>query len=90
MRAVEIDLPSGERAAIVQSDGERATLSCPRPFPPGSTLEGSAVDGSGVYRIKVRLCRRSRASEAIDAVYEIEGRFIGLTRAQRARVTAVD
>jgi hypothetical protein len=80
---LQLELPSGVRAVVTQSDGERAVVVCAKAFPPGSTIDGTAVDGSGAYRIKVRLCRRRSDAEA---TYEIEGRFVSLTRAQRARV----
>jgi hypothetical protein len=79
--AVELELDGGGQAEAMASDGDRVTLESTRPFPPGSTLLGLGRDGSGEYRIKVRGSRKS-SSDA--AAFVVEGRFVNLTRSQRA------
>jgi hypothetical protein len=46
-------------------------------------LEGTAEGESRPYRVKVRSCRRTDDG---DLPFSIEGRFIDLTREQRAKI----
>lgn len=78
--SLSLTLEAGGEAAIVETDGDRVTLSSPRASPPGSTLEGT-LDGE-TYRVKVRGCRQEGAR------YRILGRFVNLSRSQRARLMA--
>jgi hypothetical protein len=80
---VEIDLEGGGEARIVSSDGDHVTLESSRPYPPGAPLAGVARDLSGQYRVKVRGSRKT-ADERYPFV--VEGRFVNLTRDQRAAV----
>jgi hypothetical protein len=75
-----IDLDGGGTADLVDTNGDRVTLRASRPFPPGAPLVGTARDGSGALRVKVRGSRRVKAA---DAAFLVEGRFVNLTRAQR-------
>lgn len=77
-------LVRGGSAAVVETDGDRVTLLSSLPSPPGSTLE-LTLEGSS-YRVKVRGCKRVEPDLA-GRSYLIEGRWVSLTRADRARVT---
>ena len=68
---------------IVEGDGSHAVIRSSRASPPGSTLEGTAEGESRPYRVKVRSCRRTDDG---DLPFSIEGRFVDLTREQRARI----
>lgn len=81
---IHIDLPGGEAARIIEANGEHAVVRSSTPSPPGSTLRGVARDGSGEYRVKVRGCRRIADDDALP--FRIEGRFVDLTKQQRARL----
>jgi hypothetical protein len=81
---LELVLETGGEARVVTTDGDRVSLESSRPFPPGSTLLGQGRDGSGHYRVKVRGSRRASAGSA----FVVEGRFVNLTRAQRASLLA--
>ncbi len=83
---IALDLPSGETAEIVETNGEHAVVRSSAPSPPGSTLRGTARDGSGEYRVKVRGCRRDAVADSLP--FRIEGRFVDLTKQQRARLLA--
>jgi hypothetical protein len=78
-RALLIELDGGGQADLVESDGEQVTLLCPRAFPPGSTLSGSSAIGA--LSIKVR-----RSTRAL-AAFRVEGRFVNLSRSQRAALS---
>lgn len=80
---LELSLEGGGTARVEQSDGERVVLLATRSSPPGSTLAGRAGDDGG-YQVKVRGCRRLGDTEP--ATFRIEGRWVNLSRAQRARV----
>lgn len=82
--AFTLELAGGARAVVVESDGDTAVLHSSVASPPGSTLAGTAADGSGSYRVKVRGCKRLDAEQG--SAYRIEGRFVSLTRAQREQV----
>jgi hypothetical protein len=68
---------------IIEGDGVSAVVRSSRPSPPGSTLEGTADGESRLYRVKVRSCRRTHEDEL---PFSIEGRFVDLTREQRAKI----
>jgi len=80
---LELSLDGGGTAHVDQSDGEHVVLLASRPSPPGSTLTGRAGDDAG-YLVKVRGCRRVDDTEP--ARFRIDGRWVNLSRAQRARV----
>ena len=79
MSAFELSLPGGGTAAVVESDGHHAVVLATRPFAPGTPLDATALDGSGLYRLKVRGSRR------IDDTghYRIEVRWVNISREQR-------
>jgi hypothetical protein len=72
----------GGVARLVETDGQRAVLESSQPFPAGATLVG--LSSSGVeYRVKVRGGRRID-----ERWFRIEGRFVSLTKSQRAEILA--
>jgi hypothetical protein len=76
-------LAKGESAEIAITDGDQVTLRSSIPSPPGSSLEGS-FDGH-TLRVKVRGCRKDPKNPA-ERAFTIEGRFVSLTKAQRAAI----
>jgi hypothetical protein len=79
---LELTLPGGERARIVAFDGQHVALDAPLAMPPGSTLQGSDAGGAS-YSVKVRSCKRQPGGAA---AFRIEGRFVSLSREQRAKL----
>ena len=80
---LELALDGGGTARLEESDGNRVVLLATRASPPGSTLAGRTGDDAP-YLVKVRGCRR--IDDAEPAQFRIEGRWVNLSRAQRARV----
>lgn len=78
--SLELELSGGGRARIEASDGERVTLLADAAAPPGATLHGTLAGEAASYRVKVRSCRRDGER------FRIEGRFVNLSRAARARI----
>ncbi len=74
---IRFEIPDGS-AELGETDGERVVLRASRASPPGSTLE-ARLEGT-TYSVKVRGCRRDGDSFVID------GRWVNLSRAMRARV----
>jgi len=93
---VRLVLPSGAAASVVDTDGVRAVVLSPAPFPPGATLLGEGGDGCGVYSLKVQRCRREpspadppaggAAPAAAPPRFRVEGRWVNLSRPQRERL----
>ena len=81
---VVLKLRAGDALQLVEIDGDRVVALSTTVAPAGSTLEGSVADDSGVVRIKVRGCRIAAGDSA--ARFRVEGRLVGLTRAQRQRL----
>lgn len=81
MKLIVADQARGQgEARVLETDGERVSLQSSLPFPTGATLVG-IEPGSGVeYRVKVRGGRREEDG------FRIEGRFVSLTKEQRAAV----
>jgi hypothetical protein len=79
-----LSLAGGGSATVVESDGHHAVLVASRAFAPGSPLEGTAEDGSGAYRLKVRGSRRIHDGHE----FRVEGRWLNLTRRQREHLAA--
>ncbi len=80
---LELTLEGSGSARVEESDGDRVVLLATRSSPPGSTLAGSAGDDAR-YLVKVRGCRR--IGDTNPPSFRIEGRWVNLSRAQRARV----
>jgi len=76
----------GGTAEIVESDGAHVVLHSEVPSPPGSTLTGTATDLARPFRVKVRGCRL--LAEGGSRPFRIEGRFVDVTKDQRALVSA--
>jgi len=83
MTALVLCFDDGTAWEIVESDGSHARVRSSRASPPGSMLEGTAEGESRPYRVKVRSCRRTDDG---DLPFSIEGRFVDLTREQRAKI----
>lgn len=84
MSSDEWALDGGGQAVLVDTDGHFVTLHSSRAFPPGATLVGR-VPGVEVLRVKVRGSAKTKAG---DMSFCVKGRFINLTRAQRAYLTS--
>lgn len=78
-------LEKGGSALVVELDGERVTLLCPVAAPPGSSLVAS-LDGARLV-VKARGSRRVEP-DADGRTFRVEGRFVGLTRELREKLTA--
>lgn len=78
-------LEKGGSALIVEVDGERVTLLSPVAAPPGSSLVG-AYEGSRLV-VKARGSRRVEP-DAEGRTFRVEGRFVGLTRELREKLSA--
>lgn len=81
--ALLLRFEDGTAWEIVEGDGSHAMVRSSRASPPGSTLEGTADGESRPYRVKVRSCRRT---DDAHLPFSIEGRFVDLTREQRAKI----
>jgi hypothetical protein len=77
---VALELAGGKPVVLVARQGESATIETPIASPPGSTLELVLLGEPA--RLKVRRC--SRLAEGDGARFRIEGRWLDLSRAQRA------
>ena len=84
---VTLELVRGGTADVVETDGDRVVLSSTVAAPPGSSLEGEWTAAGTRVRIKVRGCRREQST---GERFRIEGRFVNLGRAQRARLLEPD
>jgi len=80
-----LTLGDGSRALVVAVDGERVVLLAHAAAPPGYPLHAE-LDGTPVV-VKVRGSRRVEP-DAEGRAFNIEGRFVGLTRELRARLQA--
>ncbi|MGE0327899.1 MAG: hypothetical protein AB7S68_36650 [Polyangiaceae bacterium] len=81
MSALELSWLKGGEGKLVESDGNFAKISSSIPSPPGSTLEGN-VDGThGVFAVKVKNCKKQP-----DGRFLLDGKWVNLTREQRARI----
>ena len=84
MRWRLIDQGHGEGAArLLETDGNRALVESSHPFPTGATLIGIDLETGVKYHVKVRHGRRED-----EQWFRIEGRFLSLTKEQRAAVLA--
>ncbi|RYZ06882.1 MAG: hypothetical protein EOO73_13905 [Myxococcales bacterium] len=75
----------GGDAFIVEHSEEFVTLASTAPSPPGSTVEATHQGDAGptTVRVKVRGCRRDPLPDGREG-FRIDGRFVSLTRADRA------
>jgi hypothetical protein len=79
MAEIPIELTRGGRAWLVAVDGGRGKISSEVASAPGSRLEGQ-LDGGRSLKLKVHRCVKNEAR------FDIEGRFIDLTRELRLRL----
>jgi hypothetical protein len=79
MTELVLALSGGGRARLHRTDGDDVELVASRAFPPGSTLHGEAP-GLGSMRVKVRACKKDGDE------FRVAGRFVNLSREQRARL----
>ena len=84
LMALELSLPKGQKARLLATDGEQATLLASVAFPPGTPLELALPDAT--VRVKVRACKRT--AEDAELPFRIEGRFQNLSRELRERLLA--
>ena len=80
---VTFELAAGGRADVVETDGDRVVLSSTVAAAPGSSLEGEWRTVGARVRIKVRSCRREPSTSDR---FRVEGRFVNLSKTQRARL----
>ncbi len=81
---MKLALDGGGDAIVTRSDGASAAFDCSKPFPPGSTVRGRANGADDLYQLKVRNCIRKPGTERFD----VDGRLVNLSKAQRARLLA--
>jgi hypothetical protein len=83
--AIQVEIEGRGAARIVSTDGKRVVLDCSAPAPPGASLSCALGDLPPV-RVKVTSCKRT--DDGTTTIFRIEGRFVDLTREQRARLDA--
>lgn len=81
---VAVTLAGGEVAEITTTDGTNVVLHSSVSSPPGSTLFLNIPRILSPHRVKVRGCRKVRDEGAL--LFRIEGRFVDLTREERAAI----
>lgn len=69
-------------ATVTVTDGQTVTLHAPFPSPPGSPLMGTLKGTSHDVKVKVHGCRALDPKASI-RTYEIQGRWVSLTRQAR-------
>jgi hypothetical protein len=80
-----LELEKGGSALVVELVGERVTLLSPVAAPPGSSLVGS-YEGARLV-VKARGSRKVEP-DAEGRSFRVEGRFVGLTRDLREKLSA--
>lgn len=63
---IEMTLPSGALATLVESDGDKSLIRSPEPSPPGSTVRGKIAGISCEFQLKVRNCKKDGDGFLID------------------------
>ena len=84
---VEVKLVGGEAAEIAATDGTNVVLHSSASSPPGSTLFLVVPRMASPCRVKVRSCRKVPDAGALP--FRIEGRFVDLTREDRAAMACL-
>jgi hypothetical protein len=74
-------LQNGQRAEVLESDGDTTAISSPTASPPGSTVVGRLEGIDFDLQLKVKSCKREG-----DA-FRIEGRLRNASREVRDRLT---
>jgi|GEM_PF-1773689 len=75
-------LSSGEVGALLSTDGDKATLECPKAFPHGSTV--SALLEGSEFHLVLKVFRCKKVGES----YRIDGRLKNVSRAFKATLFA--
>lgn len=70
-----IRLVSGEEGFILSTDGDKATLECPKAFPHGATV--SALLEGSEFHVELKVFRCKKMGET----YRIDGRLKNVSRA---------
>jgi hypothetical protein len=78
-------LEKGGSALLLSTDGDRVTLLSPAAAPPGSSVLAS-YEGARLV-VKARGSKRVEP-DAEGRAFRVEGRFVGLTRELREKLTA--
>lgn len=76
----------GGEATAVETDANHVTLDSTTAAPPGAPIAGKTPEGVS-YQVKVRGCRKISADPVL---FRIDGRFVNLSRQQRAVLLALD
>ena len=79
-----LSLQRGGSAIVTATDGDQVTLLSSLSSPPGSTLE--LAEEGRKYRVKVRSCRRQESPDEAGRAFQIDGRWVSLSRSDRERV----
>ena len=81
-----LGLPDGHSAELLETDGQRVCLLSPHPSPTGSVVRAILSEGEPPVQIKVRGCHRIAEGTDTGPQFRIEGRFVNLSRKQRAQL----
>ena len=73
-------------AEVVELDGMHTALIATVSTLPGSTIRGTIEGGTQNYIVKVRGCRKQDDTTDENPRFRIEGRFVNLRRAAKARL----
>lgn len=77
-----IRLASGEPGTVLVTDGDKATLECPKAFPHGATVS-ALLEGSEFHlELKVFRCKK------VGELYRVDGRLKNVSRAFKATLFA--
>lgn len=77
-----IQLKSGQRAEVVQSDGDTTTILSPQASPPGSTVVATLEGIASELQLKVKSCKKD------GDLFRIEGRLRNAPKEVRDRLTS--
>lgn len=85
-----LELAGGGEAWVLEAQVDRVLLAATRAYPPGATLVGSLAGRT--VRVKVRGSKRTAARSGEPAAdlapFDVEGRLVDATRADRELVLA--
>lgn len=81
---IAVHIEGHGQGEIVSTDGKRVVLVSPSSAPPGASLSLALGGMPRPCRVKVSSCKR--AVDSREPVFRIEGRFVDLTRDERARL----
>jgi len=77
---INFTLPDGQPAHIESSDGDKTTVACPVPSPPGSLVRGRIETVACELQLKVRNCKKK------GELFYIDGRLQNATRELKAHI----